>query len=409
MRPSEPPTSAVKHPSSPQSFLEARQQLTEWLVGAALPAWNTHGVDWRDGGYFERLGTKAEPLHEPRRTRVVARQIYVFAVAQRLGWTGPAEALVQHGLDFLLHRLKQTDGTFASSVQPDGTVVNGRFDLYEQAFALFALARAHPCLPTAGDMLAQLAAQTLNALNLGYRHPRWGYEESSPPSVPLKSNPHMHLFEATLAWEAHAPDEQIATWRNLSDELAHLALERLIDRHTGALSEYFDHDWQRMPDASGDVVEPGHQFEWAWLLIRWGTSRQHPDALQAAHRLIDLAERHGICPTRGVAINQINHAMAPVDGQAKLWPQTERIKAWCAMHSMASTPEQAAHALAQATRAIQGLMPYLSYTTPGLWQEVMLPDGSFTAEPCRASSLYHIVCAIETLHQVQAGAPSLSH
>lgn len=409
MRPSDPPTSAVKHPSSPQSFLEARQQLTEWLVGAALPAWNTHGVDWRDGGYFERLGAKAEPLHEPRRTRVVARQIYVFAVAQRLGWTGPAEALVQHGLDFLLHRLKQTDGTFASSVQPDGTVVNDRFDLYEQAFALFALARAHPCLPTAGDMLAQQAAQTLSALNLGYRHPRWGYEESSPPSVPLKSNPHMHLFEATLAWEAHAPDEQIATWRNLSDELAHLALERLIDRHTGALSEYFDHDWQRMPDASGDVVEPGHQFEWAWLLIRWGTSRQHPDALQAAHRLIDLAERHGICPTRGVAINQINHAMAPVDGQAKLWPQTERIKAWCAMHSMASTPEQAAHALAQATRAIQGLMPYLSYTTPGLWQEVMLPDGSFTAEPCRASSLYHIVCAIETLHQVQAGAPSLSH
>jgi len=31
---------------------------------------------------------------------------------------------------------------------------------------------------------------------------------------------------------------------------------------------------------------------------------------------------------------------------------------------------------------------------------VMLPDGLFTAEPCRASSLYHIVCAIETLHEI---------
>lgn len=391
------------------AFLNARGALTDWLLRHALPFWSSTGTDWTDGGFVERCDQAGHALHEPRRTRVVARQIYVFAVAQSLGWTGPAEALVQHGLDFLLHRLKQTDGTFASSVQPDGTVVNGRFDLYEQAFALFALARAHPSLPTARDMLAQQAAQTLSALNLGYRHPRWGYEESSPPSVPLKSNPHMHLFEATLAWEACAPDEQIATWRNLSDELAHLALERLIECHTGALSEYFDHDWQRMPDASGDVVEPGHQFEWAWLLIRWGRSRQHPDALQAAHLLIDLAERHGICPTRGVAINQINHAMTPVDGLAKLWPQTERIKAWCAMHSMASTPEHAAHALAQATRAIQGLMPYLSHPTSGLWQEVMLPDGSFTAEPCRASSLYHIVCAIETLHQVQAGAPSLSH
>ena len=60
------------------------------------------------------------------------------------------------------------------------------------------------------------------------------------------------------------------------------------------------------------------------------------------------------------------------------------------------------------TCSIQGLMPYLSHPTPGLWQEVMLPDGSFTSEPCRASSLYHIVCAIETLHQVRADVPSLT-
>lgn len=362
MRPSDSPISAVKHPSSQTSVLEDRQEQTEWLIDAALPAWNTHGVDWRDGGYFERLGAKAEPLHEPRRTRVVARQIYVFAVAQ-------------HGLDFLLHRLKQTDGT----------VVNGRFDLYERAFDLLAMARARPCLPTARDMLAQQAAQTLRALNLGFRHPRWGYEESSPASVPLKPNPHMHLFEAALAWEACAPDELIMTWR-----ARHLALERLIDCDTGALSEYFDHNWQRMSDASGDVVEPGHQFEWAWRLIRWGTIRQRPDAIAAAHRLADLTERRGICPTLGASINQISHPMAPVDAAA-------------------NTPREAAHALTQATRTIQSLMPYLSHPTPGLWQEVLLPDGSFTAEPCRASSLYHIVCAIETLHQVRADAPSLTH
>lgn len=391
------------------AFLNARGALTEWLLTHALPFWSSTGTDWAEGGFVERCDLTGHALHEPRRTRVVARQIYVFAVAPSLGWTGPADALVQHGLDFLLNRLQQPDGTFASSVQTDGTLVNGRFDLYEQAFALFALARAHAHLPNARDTLAQQAAQTLGALNLRYRHPRRGYEESEPPSVPLKSNPHMHLFEATLAWEACTPDDQIATWRDLSDELAHLALDRLIDPDTGALSEYFDHDWQRMPDALGDVVEPGHQFEWAWLLIRWGTARQRPEALQAARRLIDLAEQHGICPTRGVAINQINHAMAPIDGHAKLWPQTERIKAWCAMHSAASTAPEAAHALAQATQAIQGLMPYLSHPTPGLWQEVMLPDGSFTSEPCRASSLYHIVCAIETLHQVRADAPSLTH
>ena len=34
---------------------------------------------------------------------------------------------------------------------------------------------------------------------------------------------------------------------------------------------------------------------------------------------------------------------------------------------------------------------------PGLWREQMNADGSFAPQDCRASSLYHIVCAIDTI------------
>jgi mannose/cellobiose epimerase-like protein (N-acyl-D-glucosamine 2-epimerase family) len=384
----------------PLDFETCRQHLTRWFTEQAMPFWGTQGTDWAQGGFFERFTLEGQPLDEPRRTRVVARQVYVATQAKAMGWAGPADDLLAHGLSFLLGKLQQPDHTFASSVTVGGEVVNVRFDLYEQAFALFALARAHQALTEPADKarLAEAAHLARKALVAHYKHPTFGFEESAPPSSPLKANPHMHLLEATLAWEAQAVADA-AEWRALSDEIAELALHKLIDPATGALSECFDAQWQRLPGAAGDVVEPGHQFEWAWLLMRWGQARQRPDAVAAARKLIDIGESHGTCATRGVALNQINHAMQAVDTSAKLWPQTERIKAWCALAQQARSDAEHAQALQGASRAMQGLMPYLNHPHPGLWQEVMLPSGEFTVEPCRASSLYHLVCAIETLHQ----------
>ena len=80
----------------------------------------------------------------------------------------------------------------------------------------------------------------------------------------------MHLLEAFLAWAEFVGDADLK-WQALADEMVELARTRLIDRKTGALSEFFDADWQTLPDTKGLVVEPGHQLEWAWLLMRWAT------------------------------------------------------------------------------------------------------------------------------------------
>ena len=88
------------------------------------------------------------------------------------------------------------------------------------------------------------------------------------------------------------------------------------------------------------------------------------------------------------------------DAHAKLWPQTERIKAWVAMAQLAQAegdPARMAQALQAATAAMDGLRAYLHHPVPGGWQEVWRADGSWQPEPVRASSLYHIVCALETL------------
>ncbi len=50
------------------------------------------------------------------------------------------------------------------------------------------------------------------------------------------ANPHMHLFEATLAWSAVDDDP---AWASMADGIAQLCLGKFIDAETGALRECF--------------------------------------------------------------------------------------------------------------------------------------------------------------------------
>lgn len=389
------------------AFNVQREQFLGWFRNQAMPLWTTAGVDLAQGGFAEKLDVHGQPVDEPRRTRVVARQLYVWAVAEGLGWPHDTSKLIAHGLDFLLQRLLQADGTFASSVTPQGQVVNAQFDLYEQAFALFAMATVYRRRPEAHADLLAVSARLLSVLRAGWGHPLGGFEENQPRTLPLRANPHMHLFEAALQWAealhgAGADATEQAPWWALADELAELALARMVDAPSGLLTELFDGDWHPLPGADGSLVEPGHQFEWGWLLVRWGRHRGRADALAAAQRMVELAELRGVCAERGVAINSMGTDGQWRDAHAKLWPQTERIKAWAIMASQASDTTQAARSLGHCSAAIAGLMAYLTRPLAGGWYESRDASGAWSPEPVRASSLYHIVCALETVAHTSA-------
>lgn len=393
-----------------ESLKTARDALRHWLVAHALPLWGTAGVDRVGGGFFEKLTRDGRPVEEPRRARVVTRQIYVFATAARHGWWDGADAVVEHGLRFLLDVQQRGDGLFSAAVRPDGSVVRGAFDLYEHAFVLFALAEAGRGREERLARLSPVADAVRDALRRGFQHPIGGFHESDPPTAPLRTNPHMHLFEAALAWEAVSPPASAAPWRALADEIAGLALTRFVDEDSGALSECFDLDWQA-PAAGERIVEPGHQFEWAWLLQRWGHARGHDAALRVARRLLEIGEAHGVARERAAAINELDGTLAPRDRHARLWPQTERLKAGCAAWDDASGDAARAAAAVVAVDAARGLMRFFlappAAPVAGLWNERQREDGSFEHDDVRASSLYHIVCAIDTLHAtVQGGAAS---
>ncbi|RBO52277.1 AGE family epimerase/isomerase [Rhodovulum sp. BSW8] len=370
---------------------ETTAALRLWLEAEVLPLQAGQVRD--EAGFCERLAPDGKPVDLPRRAMVAARQLFAFSRLMGAGLGGSRPRLLaNHARDALL----------AEHLAPDGAVLpiaggGAAFSLYDVAFCLFALAAApEAVLPRA--RAEALAARILTRLDALYRHPEAGFEEARPRRLPLRANPHMHLLEAALEWIDSGPCDP--RFEALADEIAELCLARFIDPGTGAQRELFDGDW-RIADGPGNAVEPGHQYEWGWLLLRWGVLRDHALAQAAGRRLIDLAEAHGLTAD-GLAASLLTPGLAIEDATARLWPQTERIKAWALRARLAPRPAEAALAEATAVEACLGLMRFFLHPLRGSWWENLGPGGAPRPEPARTSSLYHIVGAYHELSTLEA-------
>ncbi|SIR41135.1 mannose-6-phosphate isomerase, type 3 [Rhizobium sp. RU20A] len=368
------------------------ERLTTWLFEAALPLWRERGFTGPETGFVETIDMKGQPTDAHHRARVQPRQVYCFAEAGHRGWTGDWRSAAEQGLEGFDRVFARPDGLFGALADAKGTLIDDRFDLYNHAFAFLAFSHLADALPHRRDEMAERSRMLLSHIEARCRHPEAGFHEDNPPRFPLGSNPHMHLFEAALSSEATEGFDKV-TWANLTDEIADLCLTRFIDAESGALREFFDADWAPFEGEKGRVVEPGHQFEWAWLLTRYGERRGRADAIAAARRLFDIAVGHGVCPQRDVAIMTLDDRFAVIDPIARLWPQTEWLKAAIRFASMAQGEERA-HYLASAERAAAALDRFLATPISGLWFDKMRPDGSFVDEAAPASTFYHIVCCI---------------
>jgi mannose/cellobiose epimerase-like protein (N-acyl-D-glucosamine 2-epimerase family) len=355
-----------------------------------LPLWSTIGVDRVRGGFCESIDEDWSVPDVARRVRVSARQLYVFSEAARLGFNPTvASVYIRHAARFLEAHSNE-DGFINHRIEPDGSCPEAGHDLYDQAFLLFAWASAYRHL---GDtFFRQRALDLLKSVRLRFAHPAGGFIDRTDKPFPLRANPHMHLLEAALAWMEIDRDP---AWRRLADEMVALFQAHFFDPMRGVVREMFDANWSVIEEGGRCRIEPGHNFEWAWLLMRWETATGGK-AGAAPQAMIDFAEIHGHDPVRHVAINECWDDGLPCDRTARLWPQTERLKAWLAVAD-ASSGIGRLQAEANALDAARGLLSYLGCQSRGLWHDIMLEDGSFKAGSAPASSLYHIICALAEL------------
>lgn len=354
-----------------------------WLFDTALPLWSTKGVDPR-GGFVDQLDEAYQPTGVPQRLRVQGRQVYVFAEAGRIGWEGPWREMVEHGLAFLQGQMREPGGLiWAKVAEGEGYGVQ----LYDHAFGLLALAHG---MKVTGDPSLEVRAQEVwTAMKARLGRPDGGFLETDAGDAPLQSNPHMHLYEATLAWMRVSASP---FWRRAADEILALADGVFRDPGTGKICEFFTADGAPAPGPLGEIVEPGHQFEWGWLFARDGR-------FDAARRLIVRAFETGIDRDRNLALNAQDRSGAWTDQGARLWCQTERMQAALAMRGRDDSFDWIEEALA----ALDAIRQYMEPVGPGLFLDMQRADGTFVREPIKASSLYHVMGALVALRDAVEG------
>lgn len=394
------------HKSSPQHIdfassqdepLEAgAERLRAWLRLRALPLWASVGQA-EDGGFAELLGLDGREVAAERRARAQARQIYVFAQAGLLGWQGPWRRAVLNGFDYLERRFLRSDGLMRMLLSRDGEPLQEQFRVYDQAFFLLALATAKKAEVDIEGRVEAIAQEVLSRLL--ERVDDYGAVIETG-ARPYQSNAHMHLLEAALAW-AEVSDDQ--AWIMLAEQTAGLATRFFMDAETGRLKEFFDLNWAPFTGEGGRVVEPGHQFEWAWLLARLYRRSDDRGWLKAAKTLYNRGEE-GVDPRGQVAVDALDEEGNFRTRRARLWPQAEWLKAALLLADISPSNEKGRF-VSEAARAQRALWLYL--TDDGLWRDKRLENGMFIDEAAPASSFYHIISAFSQIVASDVLAPGL--
>jgi mannose/cellobiose epimerase-like protein (N-acyl-D-glucosamine 2-epimerase family) len=369
-----------------------RQQVNEWLYGCTLPVWQQYGVDREAGGFHEKLDIGCRPVTtDGKRLVVQARQIYVFSHAAIENLFDGALEVAVHGFEFLITHYRSDIG-WRHSVQRDGTPLDNRRDLYDQAFMIYAMAwlfRAsgnQKALELAEETLEFLDATLIDKVNGGYGE---GLDEDGKGlQQPRRQNPHMHLLEALLALH-----EATGEGGYLTRAAALISLTRdrfIVD---GSIREYFTPNLQPLPSATGRIVEPGHHFEWVWLLHRYmELAGPSPDIAEMAGLLYRFAVDHGADPQSGGIMNQINSDGTATKTSRRVWPQTEALKAHAARGALAGDPEAGGRLCSVLTALLRDHL-MAEGVSPGAWREHIGQDGTGSIDIMPASTLYHLVLA----------------
>jgi mannose-6-phosphate isomerase len=362
-------------PIAPSSAL--KPQLTAVLThfhDLIVPLWQGPGWNADLALPYEALDADHRPLPPQRyRAMACARQLYLFA--SLIG--EPGAAFAEERAAALFRSLQRhfhdaEHGGWFYSIDAHGKPLDKRKDLYTHAFIIFACAHywakvreslVESVLDAALEVVAERFA-TGDGLYEAVLERNW----SSLKSGPLQ-NPLMHLAEGFLATLAVRED---AVTQDALLDLANAMQKRFIDRQHGVMME-------KPLGAVDNWFEPGHQFEWYFLLE--SSSLLRGSTLHASlERAFAFTEQLGVDQQTGAvrAMLDLEPDSPPRDATQRIWAQAEYLRA------LTLRPDSEAAVL----RQLQALQQHSLHK--GGWYECRDENGDVTRRDMPSTTPYHL-------------------
>jgi mannose-6-phosphate isomerase len=298
----------------------------DYLFNKLLSQWLKHGIHPEIGYSYESLNHDWSVNHVGRiRLLTQCRQLYTFSHAyietKDKQWLDPIKPL----FNFIVSHY-WIDDTWIFSLNDDLSIKDKHSDCYTLAFVLLAF--SYYFKATNDKQALEFIEHTHLFLQDKMACENGGFLEEYPRNEVLvrRQNPHMHLLEGYLA--AYKVTHK-KVYKNEIKKLLNLMAEYFYDMKSNNLIEYFNDDWSANETLSMKI-EPGHHFEWVWLLHQTANIFPEESYLDLAEALWSKARRYGFDSNGGI-YNQIHAETGLVlDPEKRIWPITEYMKALCA-------------------------------------------------------------------------------
>lgn len=362
------------------SLAKAITSLVAHYDATVLPAWT--GAGWHAGRQLAHEALAGEtglPRPDQRfRAMACARQLFVFA---RAGQLDHARTLFAS----LVRYFGDGNGAWIYSVDADGAPLDTTRDLYTHAFVIFAA--AHYFQVSADREALDVLRRTVDVVEQRFANGAGLYhaalaEDFSDSGAGVLQNPVMHLTEAYLAALGATGDTCFGAKLRA---LAGAVHDTFVDPANGCIAE--------LPQgATGNRIEPGHQFEW-YSLIKSSPALFEGFPLAAClERAYDFARRHGVADEDTLGVSAALSANGHLkDGAQRIWAQTEFARALAIRGTIGGD----AGALSELERWIASFR--IRFLHPLGWHEMLAPDGSVVRSEMPSTTPYHLLSAYEAL------------
>jgi mannose-6-phosphate isomerase len=350
--------------------------LRDHFTRVVLPLWRGPGFNTALNLQYEAVSAEGpEPLPAQRyRAMACARQLFVFSQA---GDAAHARVL----FDSLMHTFQDTrHGGWFYSVDAQGAPLDTTKDLYTHAFVIFACAEygGRSGNRDALDVVHRTSAlvQSRFAADDGLFNAALTADFARVTGTPIQ-NPLMHLTEAWLA-ARHATRDH--TFDAPLGRLAGAVARHFVHMPTGCVAE--------LPvGTDNNRLEPGHQFEWFWLIKQAGALFEASGLDESLTRAFSFAQQHGVDPQTGGVCASLDETGRINDATQRIWAQTEYLRA------LASHTDPIA--LAALPRQI--VLFHQRFLRPQGWFECKTAAGEVARADMPSTTPYHLATAYDAL------------
>lgn len=266
-----------------QQFTELATLYKNTLLNNVIPFWETHSIDWKQGGYFTCLDRQGKVYDTDKFIWLQNRQLWTFSLFyNQLEAKEEWLQIAKNGAEFLAKNGRDKEGNWYFALNSKGEPLIQPYNIFSDCFA--AMAFSQYAKASQSEEAREIALQAYNNVLRRQNNPKGKYNKIYPGTRVMKSLA-VPMILANLSlemdWllESNVLDTVLErTVKEIMTDFLKSDRELLYESVAldGSLVECFD----------GRLINPGHGIEAMWFIMDIARRRQDKVLINRAVEVI---------------------------------------------------------------------------------------------------------------------------